>query len=241
MTKNPEDKIIKARTIQTITYLVIGVLCIVIVISVITVHKNSLKKIDELKEIKNDIKIIKEYMVIIGEKAGMTPSELTVLDSSLQGTQVGGKQSAKREVADQKNRVTESTMNSVDIPDKEVEPSTASLLRERLKSYGGLLEKNNDSLESKKVEETIEPIPLKVPEEDLHITKVTNMKEKTLKSKSSIKTIQKYHIVKRGETLSHIAKKYNISIQELGKLNNIDPSQLIYPGQKLMVSKESKK
>ena len=91
MEKRSKNKMIEGRTVQTLVYIVIGLLCLAIVFSVISVHKNSLK-IENLKEIQNDIKIIKENMVIIGEKAGMTPSELTVLNSRFQDTQVGEKQ-----------------------------------------------------------------------------------------------------------------------------------------------------
>lgn len=237
MEKRSKNKMIEGRTVQTLVYIVIGLLCLAIVFSVISVHKNSLK-IENLKEIQNDIKIIKENMVIIGEKAGMTPSELTVLNSRFQDTQVGEKQADNRKVVNQQDITTGSTMIDIRNIDKEVEQSTSSLLKERLKSYGGLLEKSEGLSESKIVEE---PIPKNAPEKVLQIPQATNIRKKTQESKSSVKTIQKYHIVQRGETLGHIAKKYHISIQELGKLNNIDPSQLIYPGQKLIVSKDGKK
>jgi LysM repeat protein len=239
MTRNPEDKIIKARIIKIISYVVIGVLCIVMVFSAIAIHENSLK-IDEIREIKNDITLIKESMVIIGEKAGMTSGELDVLDLHLQSTQARENQSIKRKVYSREKGVTGSTMESSSIPGEGLEPSTASLLREKLKSYGGRLVKREGSPELKMVEEVTEPVPAKVPE-DLQRPKVTNISEKIQKSKSNIKTIPKYHIVQKGETLSHIAKKYNISIKELGKLNNIDLKQLIYPGQKLIITKGNKK
>ena len=238
MTKNIEDKIIKARIIQTISYVVIGVLCIVMVFSAIAIHENSLK-MDEIRVIKNDIAIIKEYMVVIGEKAGMTSSELDVLDSHLQSTQVRGNQSIKRKVNSRKKGVSESTIKSISIPGEGLEPATASLLREKLKSYGGRLVKSEGSPELKMVEEVTEPVPAKVPE-NLQRPKLSNISEKIQKSKSTLKTIQKYHIVQKGETLSHIAQKYNISIQELGKLNNIDLTQLIYPGQKLIITQGKK-
>jgi len=240
MTKYPKDKIIKARTIQIIALLVIGVLCGATLYSVITVYKNSLT-IDALKEIKNDIKIIEENMVIIGEKAGMTPNELTDLVSRLQGEEIERKQLIKRKGVSQQKIITSSTMINNSNPHEKVESSKASLLRERLKSYEVLLEKSEGSSELKMVEEATEPIPEKAPEEALHIPQVNNIRKETQKSITATKTIQKYHIVKKGETLSHIARKYNISIQELGKLNNIDLSHLIYPGQKLIIYKDSKK
>ncbi|RLG11987.1 hypothetical protein DRN73_03900 [Candidatus Pacearchaeota archaeon] len=52
-----------------------------------------------------------------------------------------------------------------------------------------------------------------------------------------IKEIITYHIVKKGETLKSIARKYNASIEILKKLNNLK-SFKIYPGQKIIISKK---
>lgn len=46
-----------------------------------------------------------------------------------------------------------------------------------------------------------------------------------------------YYIVKKGDTLSAIAAKYNTTYQELAKLNNIKNPNIIYVGQKLLISK----
>ena len=45
-----------------------------------------------------------------------------------------------------------------------------------------------------------------------------------------------YHEVQPGDTLFGIALQYGISVDELCRLNDITPEQLIYPGQKLLVS-----
>jgi LysM repeat protein len=45
-----------------------------------------------------------------------------------------------------------------------------------------------------------------------------------------------YHIVNRGETLYRISKKYGISIDELRRLNSIEPYAIIHPGQKLLIT-----
>lgn len=45
-----------------------------------------------------------------------------------------------------------------------------------------------------------------------------------------------YHEVRSGETLYRIGKKYGLSVDQLRRLNNIDPNQTIKPGQKLLVS-----
>jgi hypothetical protein len=50
-----------------------------------------------------------------------------------------------------------------------------------------------------------------------------------------------YHVVSRGETLYRISKKYGISVDELRRINNMDPSSIIHPGQELLVSPEAGK
>lgn len=50
----------------------------------------------------------------------------------------------------------------------------------------------------------------------------------------------RYHEVRSGETLFGIAGKHGISVGELCRLNNINPEHVIQPGQKLLVSSESK-
>ena len=44
-----------------------------------------------------------------------------------------------------------------------------------------------------------------------------------------------YYTVKKGDNLTKIANKYNTTVDELVKLNNLDNPNLIYPGQKLRV------
>ena len=46
----------------------------------------------------------------------------------------------------------------------------------------------------------------------------------------------KYHIVKKGDTLSKIAKKYGTTVSNLAKLNGITNAKLIHVGQKLIIS-----
>jgi LysM repeat protein len=45
-----------------------------------------------------------------------------------------------------------------------------------------------------------------------------------------------YHEIQPGDTLSGVAKKYGISLDELRRLNNLTKEQTIYPGQKLLVA-----
>ena len=46
---------------------------------------------------------------------------------------------------------------------------------------------------------------------------------------------KEYYVVKKGDTLSEIAVKYNTSVTNLAKLNNITNVNMIYTGQKLRV------
>jgi len=57
----------------------------------------------------------------------------------------------------------------------------------------------------------------------------------TLVIKKKADTSNKYHIVKPGETLYSIAKKYGVNISKLRELNNIDNRSLT-PGQKILIS-----
>lgn len=55
----------------------------------------------------------------------------------------------------------------------------------------------------------------------------------TVSTTSSIK--KEYYVVRNGDTLSGIAKKYKTSVNQLAKWNNIKNINLIYKGQKLRV------
>jgi hypothetical protein len=50
------------------------------------------------------------------------------------------------------------------------------------------------------------------------------------------KAIHRVHQVQPGETLWNIAKRYGMSVEEVVELNKLDPSEAIYPGQKLLVN-----
>jgi uncharacterized coiled-coil protein SlyX len=47
-----------------------------------------------------------------------------------------------------------------------------------------------------------------------------------------------YHEVRLGDSLYRIAQRYGTSVEELCRLNNIIPDQVIYPGQRLLVAPE---
>ena len=44
-----------------------------------------------------------------------------------------------------------------------------------------------------------------------------------------------YHVVSKGETLYRIALRYNMTVDEVRRLNNLKPDQPILPGQRLLV------
>ena len=46
----------------------------------------------------------------------------------------------------------------------------------------------------------------------------------------------KHHVIQRGDSLSKIAHHYGLSIRQLTSWNGINRSQIIYPGQKLIIS-----
>ena len=74
--------------------------------------------------------------------------------------------------------------------------------------------------------------------------------ERSVASKVKARTIQKrpnssskksYHVVREGDVLSRIAKRYGISIKELCRLNQITPKTIIRPGQKLLIAPSSQR
>jgi LysM repeat protein len=52
---------------------------------------------------------------------------------------------------------------------------------------------------------------------------------------------KRFHEVRSGDTLYRIANKYDISVEELCRINNIGQNAIIQPGQKLVVSQGSQK
>ena len=59
-------------------------------------------------------------------------------------------------------------------------------------------------------------------------------KRRVAKGKTNIKDI--IHIVRKGETLSHIAVKYGVSIKDIERWNNISRRRSIRPKQKLIIA-----
>ena len=55
-------------------------------------------------------------------------------------------------------------------------------------------------------------------------------------TKKAAKTASQYHIVRSGETLYRISRKYGITVKELTRLNRINASTIIRPGDRLKVT-----
>jgi LysM repeat protein len=62
--------------------------------------------------------------------------------------------------------------------------------------------------------------------------------EQTMISKKTVHPV--YHEVKTKETLYQISRAYELSVDELLKLNRLTPETVIHPGQKLIVSPENR-
>lgn len=72
---------------------------------------------------------------------------------------------------------------------------------------------------------------------DTHPVKVKVAKQ----SKPTDQPSGDIYIVRNGDTLSEIAKKFNTTVNELVKLNNIKNPDLIYVGQKLLIKRNTAK
>ncbi len=57
-------------------------------------------------------------------------------------------------------------------------------------------------------------------------------------SKTTTYDVGSYHIVKKGETLSEIASKYNVSIEDIMAANNIENPDRLRVGQKLFIPQQ---
>ena len=68
-----------------------------------------------------------------------------------------------------------------------------------------------------------------------NLTKYDNVSQETTDNVSQ----ETIYIVKKGDTLSGIAKKYNTTYQKLAKDNNIENPNLIYPNQKIIIKQET--
>src|SRR5690554_6208159 len=96
--------------------------------------------------------------------------------------------------------------------------------RGRLKGYDGFLDLNR--LTGTK--------PLSYFIGEGNASSKTKNTSKSTSSKTTSSSVTTY-TVKKGDTLSHIAKRFGTTVNELVRLNNIKNPNLIYPGQKLKI------
>lgn len=83
-----------------------------------------------------------------------------------------------------------------------------------------------------------------IPPEKVNADKVTSNDNKQLPSENenvqqqkNTETSQSYHIVKKGETMHSISKKYNVSIQQLAEMNQVPLNYKVKIGEKLIITK----
>jgi LysM repeat protein len=65
--------------------------------------------------------------------------------------------------------------------------------------------------------------------------------EPKAKRSASSQAEARYHIVKRGDTLYKISRKYGVPVADLRRLNHIPKGQDIYPGQKIRIDRAGQK
>jgi membrane-bound lytic murein transglycosylase D len=68
--------------------------------------------------------------------------------------------------------------------------------------------------------------------------KATQIASKTAKTKTHIASAKTHYTVKRGETLSSIAKKLNVAASDLQRWNNLNSKHALMPGRKLVIMKD---
>ena len=122
----------------------------------------------------------------------------------------------------------------------QVEDKIARLNKEVLTSKVDL-DKNMEERQSQKL-----ALQKRLDKQSIRIDKLNEaMSTLATKKKSSEKvdkkptpqTENRYHEVRKGETLYGVARRYGISVDELCRLNQITARNVIQPGQKLLVGK----
>ena len=96
-----------------------------------------------------------------------------------------------------------------------------------IKAKLGHLEKSVTKLEG--AEEKIAHLETQLKRLERSLSKLT--KPVTSRSKE-----RAYHEVRQGDTLSRIAQKYDITVEQLCRFNKITPKTVIRPGQRLLIS-----
>jgi len=85
----------------------------------------------------------------------------------------------------------------------------------------------------------LEGIDLKIVRLEKQVKKLKQSMSKLNRSVASKTSKRRYHVVRRGDSLSRIAQQYGISVSILCRLNQITPKTVIRPGQKLLVTSGS--
>jgi len=70
--------------------------------------------------------------------------------------------------------------------------------------------------------------------------RITSQEKPISQKKATTVAKQQNHTVSRGETLYSISRKYNVSVTELCRLNNLKQTQNLKAGQKLLISNGKK-
>ena len=76
------------------------------------------------------------------------------------------------------------------------------------------------------------------PSSGVAAQKSVEKKPQTASKKSETKTV--IHVVQPGETLYRISRRYNLTVEQLRRFNNLASDAAIYPGQKLKLSANDK-
>ena len=92
--------------------------------------------------------------------------------------------------------------------------------------------RSNEVKEANKIIEKPEIVNTEPQQVEKKITQSTTNSEDTLQ-KNEDKNSEKYHIIKKGDTLYAIAKKYGTTISNLCKINNIKENSILQIGQKV--------
>ncbi|MGL5725252.1 LysM peptidoglycan-binding domain-containing protein [Cetobacterium sp.] len=80
-------------------------------------------------------------------------------------------------------------------------------------------------------------LKFEIKEKNNENIKILIVKDGKQKKKSIVRNNENTYIIKYGDTLSLIAKKYNLSVDYLVKINNIKNKNLIIANQKLILTK----
>lgn len=66
-------------------------------------------------------------------------------------------------------------------------------------------------------------------------TTVKNVNKSTSKNIARRKTVHKYHVVRRGENLATIARKYDVTLQDLKEKNQLAAGSVLFVGSKIVI------